>query len=331
MEFKTLDELNSTLVSGKLGGLPDEITVYGVGYRQSTSTNHTMADMIQNDRRGMVTYSAIQGKGNRAKLKMKMQMGETPLDYRLALVWGFDNNMYMVPIIAKFFSKSRMGALAASGGRRREGQEIPMWKEGAEDDGRVIGDNLDVTLLRFNGNQPITGKVDTGATLCSLHATNIQINDVDGQQVCQFVHGDKRYQMAHTNTQAVKTADGGVENRPVVNFDVKANGNVYRDVAFNLNDRSGMPEPILLGQNFLEKGKFLIDPSQKTESEELDWVELEKLLGAIELPALEESVDNSKETETVVKTLLDNPNVSLADVIKHIKGQAYTTLDKIKY
>jgi hypothetical protein len=45
----------------------------------------------------------------------------------------------------------------------------------------------------------------------------------------------------------------------------------------NLNDREKMSHPFLIGQNALEKGKFIIDPNFMGEGQEIDFDYLQEI------------------------------------------------------
>lgn len=124
-----------------------------------------------------------------------------------------------------------------------------------------IGVSVDVTLDGFNGGQSLKAKIDTGAQASCLHAEDIDIvtNDVTRQNSVKFKFGEFSYHMSVEGFQAVTSADGGTTNRPVVRFGVRINGQYVPDVAFNLNDRSNMDYPVLIGLNLIQTAKLVID------------------------------------------------------------------------
>lgn len=127
----------------------------------------------------------------------------------------------------------------------------------------VIGSQIELILLGFNNNEGIIAKVDTGASFCSLHATDVNISPSaykDTEQVT-FKYREQTYRMPLVNKQSVQNSDGGVTYRPVVKFNVSMNDKTFEDVLFNLNDRSDMSHDILLGQNLLKQSRVLVDPT----------------------------------------------------------------------
>lgn len=63
-----------------------------------------------------------------------------------------------------------------------------------------------------------------------------------------------------TKSKIVKSAYG-VKRRPVVKAKVKMDGFTIEE-EFTLADRSHMTYKLLIGQNILKKGDFLIDPNK---------------------------------------------------------------------
>lgn len=125
------------------------------------------------------------------------------------------------------------------------------------DQQNIIGNEVEISFATL-GNRALMGKVDTGATTSSLHATNIQVSGNRVTFVCPDISRNS-ISMELAGSQEVHSADGGGQARPIVKFDVTVDGQQLSGVAFNLNDRSNMDDPVLIGQNILQAGDFIID------------------------------------------------------------------------
>ena len=82
-----------------------------------------------------------------------------------------------------------------------------------------------------------------------------------------------------------------------------------------------MDQPVLIGQNLLQAGKFFVDPTKK-ESLQFDWSNLDQLIEACEVDAVAQ-VDNNAVAELYEKML--KSNVNFADLVRHIKGELTKT------
>lgn len=122
-----------------------------------------------------------------------------------------------------------------------------------------IGSTVEVRFTNIPGSVPMKGKVDTGADISSLHATEHSIENGQVTFMCPELSRN-RITVPLITQQTVKSSDGGHEYRPVIKVNVKVNGKLMNDVEFNLNDRGNMKFPVLIGKNILIKGGFKIDP-----------------------------------------------------------------------
>lgn len=122
---------------------------------------------------------------------------------------------------------------------------------------KMIGDTVMVSFATA-GNKQIPGKVDTGATTSSLHATDITISGQQCSFMCPLLSSN-RVSMNLVGQQQVHSADGGGQNRPIVSFDIEIDGTPIRGAEFNLNDRGNMDDKILIGQNIITAGNFIVD------------------------------------------------------------------------
>lgn len=106
-------------------------------------------------------------------------------------------------------------------------------------------------------------RVDTGAASCSIHADDIRAPDGEDPigQVIGFTLRDadgrtRRMSLPVEATAIVKTAEGR-ERRYKVFLTLKWRDHAKR-VLVNLNDRSALTYPLLLGRNWLS-GDFIVD------------------------------------------------------------------------
>lgn len=121
----------------------------------------------------------------------------------------------------------------------------------------TIGSHAQVEIIGINNNVPISGKVDTGAECCSLDAKNIQMDN----EFVTFTFNNRTYKLKIASKQQIQTADGGIEERPVVTLTCKI-GNESAPIQVNLNDRTNL-EPFLIGMNLINQFDCKIDPNLK--------------------------------------------------------------------
>ncbi len=110
----------------------------------------------------------------------------------------------------------------------------------------ILGLTESITLIGEDGKEEkAVARIDTGATSSSIDlrlAKSLGLNP-----------GEKK--------KVVKSASG-VRERPFVKAKIKLDGSVI-SAEFNLIDRRHMTYPILIGQNVLKKGNFIIDPNKE--------------------------------------------------------------------
>jgi hypothetical protein len=109
-----------------------------------------------------------------------------------------------------------------------------------------IRDQVSVVLLGIS-DEPINGKLDTGAGCCSLNAQQIHCDDTE----VSFLFKGKKFRMRLDSKQQIQTADGGTEVRPVISVNCKIDGKVINDVKINLNDRGELSD-LLVGMNLIK-------------------------------------------------------------------------------
>ncbi len=165
-----------------------------------------------------------------------------------------------------------------------------------------IGSNVEVTFV--GTNKKINGKVDTGASICCLHATDI---NVSGSQVsfnCDAL-SQNTITLPIADTMVVKSADGGDNTRPVVKLTININGVSLNDVDFNLNDRTGMDSACLIGQNAIKQGEFVVDINE-TE----DPIGLEPEIDEVDAPIVDKNQEIRDAIEVLVRHGILGPNFS---------------------
>ena len=110
----------------------------------------------------------------------------------------------------------------------------------------ILGVTERVIVIGNNGlEEEVTARIDTGATSSSIDinlALKLSLGPV-------------------TRLKMVKSASA-VGRRQLIRAKVKINGELMEE-EFTLADRAHMTYPLLIGQNILKKGNFLIDPHKK--------------------------------------------------------------------
>ena len=249
MEFETLEQLNQVFKEGNFK-FPDAFSIAGVIFKKLNSSQFTLEEMLRG-KPALFIYSA--GKPN------KEQVVAAGLQEWIVFVWKFSENLHMTPLVAKPTTKARLFT--------HDIKESEVDKESQNDN--IIGDVVEIKITSLTNSNSLKGRVDTGATLSSLHAEKFKINN----NMVEFISPDLSpnvITMPLHDQQSVTSPDGGTEYRPVVELNIKINDKLLNNMLFNLNDRKHMEHPILVGQNILEKGGFLIDPTIN-ETDNIDW------------------------------------------------------------
>jgi len=111
--------------------------------------------------------------------------------------------------------------------------------------GRVVLSLTEQVTLLGRTEEQVRARIDTGATSSSL--------DVQLAERLGLTPGDR--------SKIVKSASG-VKKRPVIIVKLLLQNSSLEE-EFTLADRSHMTYPVLIGQNVLRKGNFLVDPQKK--------------------------------------------------------------------
>lgn len=171
----------------------------------------------------------------------------------------------------------------------------------------VLGNNVEVKFTTLNRMVP--GKVDTGATTSSLHAKNIQVNKANNTVsfLCPEL-SNGIINMDLDGAQEVVSADAGGNTRPIVKMDVEINSIPIKSASFNLNDRSEMDCPILIGQNILKVGNFVIDVNKDEAPERLEIVQKD----------IQPNIDRDTRVHEAIQVLADS-NVDLREIMLYLR------------
>ena len=121
----------------------------------------------------------------------------------------------------------------------------------------TVGAVEDVILLPWEILLP--ARIDSGAHLSSLDARNLKIVDKRAEFRLPEKYGGRELKLPIVDWQTVRSAEA-MEKRPVVDIEICFGGKTLRS-KFNLNDRSAVRYPVLIGRNIL-KLNFIVDPQK---------------------------------------------------------------------
>lgn len=215
-------------------------------------------------------------------------------------------NMQTIEIFARR-SVEVLDQLEKSGEIVRQARSTdPIAKEG-EEGARTLGNHASVAFPMFN--KEVEGKIDTGATTSSLHATDIRINNGRVSFKCELF-STNIITLPVEGTQEVHSADFGGDKRPIVRMDVEIDGVPLKGVMFNLNDRSKMDSKLLIGQDVLKAGNFHVDVNKNQEAP----------AGETLPESTEVKIDETKIYEAI--QLLADSNITISDFVKYLKTEA---------
>ena len=106
----------------------------------------------------------------------------------------------------------------------------------------VLGLVEKITIIKNDRKKTVNARIDTGATKSSIDSTLARELDL-GPII-------KKMQIRSSH---------GTSMRPIIHAEIIIDGRTYKE-EFTLAPRSHMSYPVLIGQNILKKGKFLVDP-----------------------------------------------------------------------
>lgn len=300
MQYKNLNELNAAFLDGGFK-LKSDIVVNNIPYSVLYSSKIELFEILTTDKKPFVLY----GTSNEYVDKLE----EAGLSDLLIFAWGRDG-LELLPLGVRPVKMENIK------------NEITENEQHNTND-NVIGSELDVKIVNLPNSPVINAKIDTGAAMCCLHATKWKITDANVSFISPNVSKNV-ITVPLLSQQAIKTADNGVEYRPVISLNIKIGEKVYSNVKFNLNNRSSMDHEILIGQNLLSMGNFLIDPKKSIDFSECDVYD-------IDINKLFEGVPNKAQQLDEALEVLTNLNASFKDIVKHINAKTLSKFDSITY
>ncbi len=290
-EFDTITALKAAFVSGEF--VPTESVKIGevVYDTGSTSSHQRFSDLVTENAKGVIVYEGPKGNN------------------WLMFLWGaYKNNV--IPYDVRTTTRPVF-----------EAQDIQ---------DRIIPDKVEVHFLNLPVGGSLIAKVDTGAEMCSLHAEQIDI-DRDKRTVSFVAPALSRSRITAnlTDQESVKTSGGETTYRPVITVTMKIKGKILKDIQVNLNDRSEMQDPMLVGQNALQPGNFLIDPNIIKEASELLTAEF---LATLQQDTVVPPTTLTNETAQKLYEALDEVgDISIGDLIKLLRTQVLKNIDAVTY
>lgn len=112
-----------------------------------------------------------------------------------------------------------------------------------------VGEVEHVIIKRFNNEQPIEAKVDTGADSCSIHGDNIQF--ADDEKTVKFEFNDVIYRVPVEKIVRIVKADHEKIRRAVIKMNIIFKDKEYNGVEITIADRGNLEYDFLIGKNLL--------------------------------------------------------------------------------
>lgn len=299
-EFKTIDDLNLAFVSGKFK-LDSQVVVEGTSWSLFETSPYTIIECLH-DKHPMVVY-----------------INENNSDV-LVFAWQTNSRGAIQPSGATTIHTKQGEALIKETPDEliieTDGEKITIRPD------QLVGDVVRVSFTGLSNPKELQGKIDTGATVSSLHADNYKINGSQISFVCSPLSPNTITVPLKTQ-HAVKSPDGGTVYRPVIELDVKINGKLLHGAMFNLNDRSNMEQPVLVGQNILQAGKFYVDPTRVEGVSRVDWNTLNEHANIVPLLCrnINEDVLNAFYAEML------ESDITFKELIQHVRREVIKTFE----
>jgi hypothetical protein len=137
-----------------------------------------------------------------------------------------------------------------------------MTLEGIGADSRITLSRAEEVIL-LPWNIRLLARIDTGATVTSLDARQLKIDGNEAEFRLPEEYGGALLRLPIAGWRHVRSSKGR-EERPVVEIELCVASKKIR-VKANLNDRSMVKHPIILGRNAL-KDHFIVDVNMRSKS-----------------------------------------------------------------
>jgi len=128
---------------------------------------------------------------------------------------------------------------------------------------RIIGWREYVSLTELKVDN-VVAKIDTGANLSSIHASEIKITSKDKLKFVTFKIKKNKNTLKKVTCELhgykkIKSSDGVVEKRPVVKTPMVLDG-IRKNIELTLTDRKTMDYTMLIGRKALGR-RWIVNPS----------------------------------------------------------------------
>jgi len=132
------------------------------------------------------------------------------------------------------------------------------WRGARGEEKIVVGEVEDVILLPWGVKLP--ARIDTGASLSSLDARDLRVKDGFAEFTLPKKYGGMQLRLLVVDWLIIRSSEAS-EKRPIVEVELCI-GSKRIHTRVNLNDRSTVRYPLLIGRNAL-KEKFIVDCTQE--------------------------------------------------------------------
>lgn len=291
-EYQSVEQINELFKAGKMQ-LSKDLYIHGFHYNMLKGISYPVDEMLEKRYKMFLIYNVDPKAKGTEEWK---QLGEQ-IEEWVIFIWSISPSLYVSP------------ARVVTAKKRIATPDLQTGEKTLAENQNIIPDIVDVNFLSFN--KSIQGKVDTGADMTSLHCE--QWNRISPGVIAASIPelSPNVIKLDVSREITVKTSEGKDKIRPVVTFKIDIAGK-QMDAEMNLNNRETMTSKLLIGQIVLEKGKFLVDPSQQQQMpESIDWEGLQDDYKDIEA---EHNYINITEE-------LMNKQISIEDIIKYLNKE----------